>query len=299
MEWNTPRITSLLERALSEDHVFADTTTQLTIAPDALGQAEIIAKQECVLAGLGLVPRVFACFSEISAQEAASGPGLKVVTTHHPEIFDGVSLHSGQTLAVLSGPARALLSCERVTLNLLQHMCGVATLTRQYVEAVQGTRARILDTRKTAPGLRVLDKYAVTCGGGHNHRSDLSDAILIKNNHIRLAGGVAAALARAQQRRRPSQYIEIEVRTPEELHLALSGGAERLLLDNMTPAQVRDAVAVIAGRAQVEVSGGVRLSNVRAYAETGVDFISVGALTHSAPGVDLAMRIVPMGSAGA
>ncbi|MGH9475080.1 MAG: carboxylating nicotinate-nucleotide diphosphorylase [Terriglobales bacterium] len=295
MEWNSPRITSLVERALAEDHVLGDMTTHLTVEPEALGQAEIIAKQDCVLAGLGLVPRVFACFAEMAAHAGEQRPMAPVVMSHRPEIFDGVRLQAKQTLAVLSGPAQTLLSCERVILNILQRMCGIATLTRKYVEAVAGTGAHILDTRKTAPGVRVLDKYAVTCGGGRNHRSDLSDAILIKNNHIRLAGGVRAALERAQQHRRPQQWIEIEVRTAEELQQALAGGAERLLLDNMTPAQVREAMAAVGGRAPVEISGGVRLESVRAYAETGAEFISVGALTHSAPAIDLAMRIIPIG----
>ncbi|MGH9394309.1 MAG: carboxylating nicotinate-nucleotide diphosphorylase, partial [Terriglobales bacterium] len=203
----------------------------------------------------------------------------------------------GQTIAVLRGPAWPLLSCERVILNLLQRLSGIATLTRQFVDAVKGLPVRILDTRKTAPGMRALDKYAVTCGGGHNHRSDLSDAILIKNNHIRLAGSLTLALQRARERRRPGQTIEVEVRTNAELDAALASGAERLLLDNMTPEEVRTAVTSIAGRAQVEVSGGVRLPTVRAYAEAGPDYISVGALTHSAPAVDLAMRMIPVGAA--
>jgi nicotinate-nucleotide pyrophosphorylase (carboxylating) len=164
------------------------------------------------------------------------------------------------------------------------------------VEAVQGTRARILDTRKTAPGLRVLEKYAVRCGGGHNHRLDLSDGVLLKNNHVALAGGVAAALKKARQNRREEQPIEIEVRNLTELEEALSNGAERVLLDNMTVDAVREAVAKVRSHARqvpVEVSGGIRLENVRAYAEAGADFISVGSLTHSSQAVDLSMRIVP------
>jgi nicotinate-nucleotide pyrophosphorylase (carboxylating) len=188
-----------------------------------------------------------------------------------------------------------------VILNFLQRMSGIATLTRKFVEAVSGTRARILDTRKTAPGLRVVDKYAVRCGGGQNHRLDLSDGVLIKNNHIALAAGIAPALERAHRNRRGSQPIEVEVRTMEELDLALASGAEAILLDNMSPEDVRRAVERCSkleerksgGRIPIECSGGIRLENVRAYAETGVDFISVGLLTHSTHAADMSLRVVP------
>jgi nicotinate-nucleotide pyrophosphorylase (carboxylating) len=226
--------------------------------------------------------------------------------TTHPEIFDGVRLHKGQSVAVIRHNARVILSCERVILNFLQRMSGIATLTRKFVEAVSGTKARILDTRKTAPGLRVIDKNAVRCGGGQNHRLDLSDGVLIKNNHIALAGGIVPALEHAVRNRRGSQIIEVEVRTMEELELALSHGAEAILLDNMSIEDVRRAVERCAqvdmqqNEAQkearhipVECSGGIRLENVRAYAETGVDFISVGLLTHSPLAVDMSMRVVP------
>jgi len=297
MDWNAPRINSLIERALIEDHVLGDTTTQYTVDARQVSQAEIIAKQACVLSGLGAIPRVFDIYTSLRLKAGRSEPLPPVVVTSRAEIFDGVRLQPGQTIAVLRGPAWPLLSCERVTLNLLQRLSGIATLTRQFVEAVKDLPVRILDTRKTAPGMRVLDKYAVTCGGGHNHRSDLSDAILIKNNHIRLAGGLATALQRARDRRRPGQSIEVEVRSAAELDAALAGGAERVLLDNMTPEQVTAAVATVAGRAQIEVSGGVRLATVRAYAAAKPNFISVGALTHSAPAVDLSMRIIPVGVA--
>jgi nicotinate-nucleotide pyrophosphorylase (carboxylating) len=183
-----------------------------------------------------------------------------------------------------------------VILNIMQRMSGIATLTRRYVDAVAGTGTVILDTRKTAPGLRVLDKYAVTCGGGHNHRLDLSDGVLIKNNHIALAGGAVAALERALHNRRGSQVIEVEVRSLEELDAVLERGAEAVLLDNMPPEQVRQAVERVRqlGRhLPLEASGGITLENVRTYAETGVNFISVGALTHSVQAVDLSMRIAP------
>jgi nicotinate-nucleotide pyrophosphorylase (carboxylating) len=216
--------------------------------------------------------------------------------TTHPEIFDGVRLRKGQSVAVIRHNARVVLSCERVILNFLQRMSGIATLTRRFVDAVHGTKARILDTRKTAPGLRVLDKYAVRCGGGQNHRLDLSDGVLIKNNHFALAGGIAPALEQAHRNRRGQQPIEVEVRSLEELDLALAHGAEAILLDNMSPEDVRRAVercAQLERRTPLECSGGIRLENVRAYADTGVDFISVGLITHSAPAVDMSMRMAP------
>jgi nicotinate-nucleotide pyrophosphorylase (carboxylating) len=200
---------------------------------------------------------------------------------------------AGQQVAVIRHNARVILSCERVILNFLQRMAGIATITRRFVDAVAGTRVRILDTRKTAPGLRVIDKYAVRCGGGQNHRLDLSDGVFIKHNHIALAGGIAPALERARRNRRGSQPIEIEVRTLEDMEQALAHGAEALLLDNMPVEDVRKAVercSRLERRIPIECSGGIRLDNVRSYAETGVDFISVGALTHSALAVDMSLR---------
>jgi nicotinate-nucleotide pyrophosphorylase (carboxylating) len=214
----------------------------------------------------------------------------------HPEIFDGVRLHDRQAIAVLRHNARVILSCERVILNLLQRMSGIATTTRRFVDAIAGTKARILDTRKTVPGLRLLDKYAVRCGGGHNHRLDLSDGVLIKNNHISLGGGIERVLQKALQARKGSQPIEIEVRALDQLEEALANGAEAILLDNMDPATVRKAVERVAGhtrRVPLEASGGMTLQNVRNYAETGVDYISVGALTHSPQAVDMSMKITP------
>jgi nicotinate-nucleotide pyrophosphorylase (carboxylating) len=197
-------------------------------------------------------------------------------------------------LAVIRHNARVLLSCERVILNLMQHLSGIATLTRQYVDAIQGTKARVLDTRKTVPGLRALEKYAVLCGGGTNHRLDLSSGILIKNNHIALGGGLRAALTNALERRQKGQRVQIEVRNAHDLDEAIEYGAEALLLDNMTPAQVKAAVDRIREENRwipIEASGGIVLDNIRAYAETGVDFISVGALTHSAKAADISMSI--------
>src|SRR5690349_11388206 len=202
----------------------------------------------------------------------------------HQRIFDGVRLTNGQEIAFIRHNARALLSCERVMLNVLQRLSGIATATRRYVDAIAGTRARILDTRKTVPGMRLLDKYAVTCGGGHNHRLDLSDGVLIKNNHIALAGGIVPALTAAVKNRTGRQVIEVEVRTMDELEQAIEHGANSILLDNMTPAQVKkcvDRVARESRQISLEASGGITLENIRSYAEAGVDFVSVGALTHS------------------
>jgi nicotinate-nucleotide pyrophosphorylase (carboxylating) len=276
---------------LQEDRATRDATTYACIDPNQRASATILAKQDCVLAGLGCVSRVLDVFAMLDGT-VTSHPDV----TCNSEVFDGVRLRKGQSIAVIVHNARVILSCERLILNIMQRMSGIATLTRRYVDAVAGTGTTILDTRKTAPGLRVLDKWAVRCGGGTNHRLDLSDGVLIKNNHIALAGGAVPALERALRNRRGPQTVEIEVHSPEELDLALEHGAEAVLLDNMTPEQVRRAVERVAkvDRAvPLEASGGITLENVRAYAEAGVSFISVGALTHSAPAVDLSMRIVP------
>jgi nicotinate-nucleotide pyrophosphorylase (carboxylating) len=291
VNWNSQRATSLLEAALAEDKATRDATTYACIDPNQRAMATILAKQDCVLAGVGAITRILEVFAMMDGT-VTGHPDVSL----HGEIFDGVRLHKGQTVAVVRHNARVLLSCERVILNLLQRLSGIATLTRQFVDAVAGTRVRILDTRKTIPGMRLLDKYGVRCGGGMNHRLDLSDGVLIKNNHISLAGGIAQALERAHRNRRGEQVIECEVRSLDELELALQHGAEAILLDNMTPEQVKQAVERVSRhtrRVPLEVSGGVVLENVRAYAETGVEYISVGALTHSARAVDLSMRIMP------
>ena len=212
----------------------------------------------------------------------------------HPEIFDGVKVKKGQTLAVIRHNAAAILACERVILNLLQRMCGIATLTNEFVKAVAGTKTKVLDTRKTIPGLRVLDKYAVCCGGGVNHRLDLQDGILIKNNHISLGGGLPTALEHALEGRKTGQIVQVEVRSQTELEQAIAGGAESILLDNMSPGDVKKAVKQIRAKlpkVPIEASGSMNLKTVRKYALAGVDFVSVGALTHSAVAVDLSMRI--------
>jgi len=216
--------------------------------------------------------------------------------TSHPSIFDGIRVKPEQPIAVIRHNARVILSCERVILNFLQRMAGIATTTRKFVDAVEGTRVRILATRKTAPGLRLLDKHAVRCGGGQNHRLDLSDGVLIKNNHITLAGGTVPALERAIRNRRGRQPIEIEVRSLEQLQQALAHGAEAILLDHVSVEEVRQAVGICARQPRpipLECAGGITLENVRSYAETGVDFISVGALTHPSTAIDMGMRVSP------
>lgn len=280
-----------MEHALLEDRVTSDATSRACIEPQQRATATILAKQDCILAGVGATARILEIYEHLD-RNVIGHP--EVIS--HGEIFDGVRVHKGQAIAVVRHNARALLSCERVILNVLQRLCGIATTTRKYVDTIHGTKARILDTRKTAPGLRVLDKYAVRCGGGQNHRLDLSDGVLIKNNHIALAGGVAIALQKALNNRREEQPVEVEVRTLAELEEALANGAESILLDNMKPQDVRAAVERVNSHPRpvpIEASGGIRLENVREYAETGVDYISVGALTHSPQAVDLSMRIVP------
>jgi nicotinate-nucleotide pyrophosphorylase (carboxylating) len=291
LDWNSRRITAILENALLEDRATRDATSYACVDPNQKAAATVMAKQDCILAGIGVIPAILDVFAAVDGAVVSH-----YEVTSHPEIFDGVRLHQGQSVAVIRHNARVILSCERVILNFLQRMSGVATLTRQFVEAVSGTKARILDTRKTVPGLRVIDKYGVRCGGGQNHRLDLSDGVLIKSNHIALAAGIVPALERAHHNRRGSQPIEIEVRTLAEMELAVTHGAEALLLDGMSVEDVRKAVEFCSRREKripVECAGGIKLENVRAYAETGVDFISVGALTHSAQAVDMNLRVVP------
>jgi nicotinate-nucleotide pyrophosphorylase (carboxylating) len=310
MDWKNRRIDALLELALTEDKAASDLTTHLTVDANLRATATILARQELIVAGLGCIPRIFEIFAKLDKHSEAQ---TRYEVVSHPEIFDGVRAREGQTLAVVRHNARALLSCERVILNLLQRMSGIATLTRQYADQLAGTKAhvpaRVLDTRKTVPGLRALDKYAVLCGGGTNHRLDLSDGILIKHNHIVLGGGVQQVLTRALAGRKPGQRVQIEVRTTKELDDALKFGAEALLLDNMTPDQVAQAVAKVRQHEAkladadpevpgekrtwipIEASGGIVLANIRDYALAGPDFISVGALTHSAAAADISMRI--------
>jgi nicotinate-nucleotide pyrophosphorylase (carboxylating) len=245
----------------------------------------VIAKAPLVLAGMEVFAEVFRLLDQSAAAEII--------------FHDGEELAAGKIPARVSASARALLTGERVALNLLQRLSGVATLTRRFVRAIEGTGAEILDTRKTTPGLRALEKYAVRIGGGTSHRKDLSEAVLIKENHIRLAGGVSAALAAAQPAKGRVRWMEIEVTTLDELRAALKHHPDVILLDNMSPALVREAVGEVRkhsgpNRIRTEASGGISLANVREFAEAGVDWISVGALTHSAPAVDLSFEIEPV-----
>jgi nicotinate-nucleotide pyrophosphorylase (carboxylating) len=289
MDWKSKRIRTLLELALAEDKAANDVTTALTIHPSLRASATIVAKQPCVVSGLGCIPIILEIFSAMSTK-----PVGRFEVVSHPEIFDGVKVKKDQTLAVIRHNAAAILSCERVILNLMQRMSGISTLTNEFVKTVSGTKTKVLDTRKTIPGFRALDKYAVCCGGGVNHRLDLQDGILIKNNHISLCGGLPTVLARALEGRKPGQVVQVEVRSQLELDQAIAGGAESILLDNMTPSQVKKAVKQIRRALPtipIEASGNMSLKTVRAYALAGVDFVSVGALTHSATAADLSMKI--------
>jgi nicotinate-nucleotide pyrophosphorylase (carboxylating) len=292
MDWKSRRITTLLEAALLEDKAAQDITTALTIDPALRATGTIVAKQACVVAGIGSISAFLTLFGKLSP-----GPARRFDVVSHPEIFDGVRVKKGQAIAVIRANAASILATERVILNLMQRMSGIATLTNEYVRAVASVKSKtkILDTRKTIPGLRALDKYAVCCGGGLNHRLDLQDGVLIKNNHIALGGGLPLALEHALAGRKPGQIVQVEVRTPLELQQAIAGHAESILLDNMTPGEVKKSVKLIRKelpKATIEASGNMNLKTVRTYARTGVDFISVGALTHSATAVDLSMRIV-------
>jgi len=274
----------LLRGFLKEDFGAGDITTEMVVPAGLRARGELIAKAPLVLAGLDLFLEVFRLLDPTAAAEIARK--------------DGEELRPGESPAQVRGSARALLSGERVALNLLQRLSGVATLTRRFVREVAGTGAQILDTRKTTPGLRTLEKYAVRVGGGRNHRKDLAEAVLIKENHIRLAGGVSEALQAAQPAKGRVEWIEIEVTNFDELRDALEHGPDVILLDNMNPAQVRQAAEQVrraegARRIRIEASGGIALANVREFAEAGVDWISVGALTHSAPAVDLSFEIEP------
>lgn len=273
----THQVDALLALALDEDLGTGDVTSIATIPADMRAEATIVAKAPGIVAGMPIIEAVFARVDP------------EVVVT--PLAADGDRIADPpMQLAHLAGPARAILAGERTALNILGHLCGIATATREYVDRVAGTGAGILDTRKTLPGLRVLDKYAVACGGGVNHRIGLFDAILIKDNHLRVAGGVRAAIDAARARY-PELTLTVEVERAEQVREAVECGAQRIMLDNMTPDQMRSAVALIAGRAEVEASGGITLDTVRSVAETGVDVISVGAITHSAKWLDVSLEV--------
>ena len=279
MELTTDEIQRAVRAALAEDIGSGDATTLATVPPNLAARAVMRAREPLVVAGLDFAE---AAFRELS-------PKVEIKKTPR----DGRRVKAGATLLQISGPARAILSAERVALNFVQRLSGVATATAQFVEAVRGTRTQILDTRKTTPGWRRFEKYAVTCGGGKNHRIGLFDMILIKDNHLAALrnekpNAIAAAVVRAREKF-PKLEIEVEADMLEQVAQSVAAGSDIILLDNMTARQLRQAVKIVKGRAKTEASGGVNLKTVRAIAKTGVDFISVGAITHSARAVDIGL----------
>ena len=270
-------VDDIIKTALQEDIHYIDTTTDLMIPEDARTTARFVAKADGVLCGMEAALRVFAL--------------LDPSFTAAVEKQDGDEVHPGDLLATVEGSTRFLLKGERTALNLLQHMSGIATATARAVKLVEGTRASIADTRKTLPGLRPLQKYAVTVGGGRNHRYNLSDGAMLKDNHIDAAGGIPAAVAAIRGRLGHMVKLEVETRNLDEVQQALDAGADVIMLDNMSCEQMREAVAIVAGRVPLEASGGITDDTLRAVAETGVDIISIGALTHSVKALDISMKI--------
>jgi nicotinate-nucleotide pyrophosphorylase (carboxylating) len=274
-------LTALVRRALAEDIGCGDVTSEATVAADARARALIAQKAPGVIYGLDAAQATFLALDPQARLERLVG--------------EGRWREQGGPVLAVEGSARALLAGERTALNFLAHLSGIATLAARAAHAVQGTGVHVLDTRKTTPGLRALEKQAVAAGGAHNHRVGLYDAILIKENHTAAAGGIARAIERARAHAPElADTLEVEVRDPQEIEQALAAGAPRLLLDNMSPAQLRAAVAQVEGRALLEASGGISLETLREYAQCGVDFISLGALTHSAPALDLSLLLTPL-----
>jgi len=278
LELDMEQVERIVETALKEDVGSGDITTNTACAESESCRAVIKAKQKGIIAGLPIAKTVF--------QEL----DLTVVCVDN--IGDGEAVKAGDVVSEIMGPARAILTGERLALNIVQRLSGIATLTSKYVKAVEGLPVKILDTRKTAPGLRVLDKYAVTAGGGYNHRFGLYDGILIKDNHIKIAGGISYAVEAVKKKYKHKYKIEVETSNMEEVKEALIAGADIIMLDNMNKEQMKRAVDMIAGSALTEASGGVTLKTVREIAETGVNFISVGSLTHSAPALDVGLYMV-------
>jgi nicotinate-nucleotide pyrophosphorylase (carboxylating) len=268
----------IVRRALAEDLGWGDVTTEGTVGPDQRARGVLVAKAHCVVAGLDVAIEAFRQLDPSAT-----------FTVMRP---DSETCAPGDTIAEMQGLATAMLTAERTALNFLQRLCGIATLTRRFVEAAAG-RILVLDTRKTTPTLRVLEKYAVRAGGGTNHRMGLDDGILIKDNHVRLAGGIAAALGRMREAA-TEMPVEIEVQSLAELEEALASGATRVLADNFAPDELKEVVRRARGRAQIEISGGVTLTSVADFATTGADFVSIGALTHSAPAIDISFEIEPI-----
>jgi nicotinate-nucleotide pyrophosphorylase (carboxylating) len=274
MELTDADVDRVVTAALAEDVGTGDRTTAALVPADARCRAQLLLEEPGVVCGVAIAAAVF----------RAVDPSVHV----EPLVEDGTAVTDVPALlAEIEGPARAVLTGERVALNLLGRLCGIASLTRRYVELADGTGATILDTRKTTPGLRALEKYAVRCGGGANHRAGLYDAILVKENHLRIAGGITAAVAMLNG----SPGVEVEAETLAQVQEALDAGVGRILLDNMSPEHVAQAVTLTAGRAELEASGGISLATVRGYAETGVDFISVGALTHGARSLHVSLEV--------
>lgn len=271
-----PQLEALVRAALEEDCAFNDITTIATVISDRRSRATLVARQNCVIAG---VPLGLEAFRQLD--------GNATIRVEHE---DGSAVTAGEPIVFMTGSPRGLLSAERVALNYIQRLSGIATLTSKYVERVKHTNAKILDTRKTTPGWRALEKYAVRCGGGMNHRMDLASAVLIKDNHLAAVDGdIAVAVSRARELAPAGTKVEVECDRLEQVRAAIEAKADIILLDNMSTDTLRKAVDEVAGRAILEASGGVNLNSVQAIAETGVDWISVGALTHSAPAMDLAL----------
>ncbi|MBQ1380771.1 MAG: carboxylating nicotinate-nucleotide diphosphorylase [Ruminococcus sp.] len=275
---NSIYVDNIIKTALLEDINYLDTTTDYLIDEDQENTARFLAKADGVLCGIDVALRVFTILQE---------QGFEAKVYKH----DGDVLEKGDIIAEIRGKTRTLLKGERTALNLLQHMSGVATATRQAVKAIEGTNASIADTRKTLPGLRPLQKYAVTVGGGKNHRYNLSDAAMLKDNHVDAGGGIASAVAKLRQKLGHMTKIELEVRSLDELGQALEAGVDVIMLDNMSCEEMREAVAITNGRALLEASGGITAETLRAIAETGVDIISMGALTHSVTAFDISLKI--------
>ena len=284
LDFSSEELRGLVFHALAEDLGQGDLTTRVTIPGTMQAQGTFNSKQRLVVAGLPIARMVFEILD--SSLEWQGG------------VDEGTEVGQGTPLASIRGAAGSLLAGERVALNFLQHLSGIATHARRLKEELAGTRAEFLDTRKTTPGLRSLQKYAVRVGGGRNHRLRLDDGILIKGNHLRLVGGIRTAVERALQQRPAGYHVEVEITSLEELEDAITAGADGVLLDNMSPAEVQQCVQRAGGRVRLEVSGGIDAGNIRAYAEAGVDYISVGALTHSAAAVDINFRVAPLAESG-
>ena len=272
------QIRQVLEAFLAEDIGTGDITTASIFSSDQMGEARFVAKESFVAAGMSAVA------AEVFYTQ---NPAITVTDT----AADGTHINIGDVLLIARGPVADLLKAERVALNLVQRLSGIATLTRRFVESVSPLPVKIVDTRKTTPGLRVLEKYAVRAGGGHNHRFNLADGVLIKDNHIAACGSIKAAVKRARQHAPHTLKIEVEAEDITQVEECLACGVEIIMLDNMNLEQLRDAVKIGKGRALLEASGGININNVKQIAETGVDIISIGALTHSAPAVDISMQL--------